>query len=184
MSSSIPAKDVLAGKRALVTGASRGIGREIARALSRAGAHVAINFRQRAEAAESLRREIVAEGGHAITVQADVSRAGEVETMLATVHAKLGDIDILVNNAGLSRPVAIDKLAEADWNEAIDTNLKSAFLATQGCLPGMRSQRWGPTIPWPGLNSFRSVTSANPKMSLPQSCYWRKMDTSPDRPST
>jgi 3-oxoacyl-[acyl-carrier protein] reductase len=146
MSSSIPAKDVLAGKRALVTGASRGIGREIARALSRAGAHVAINFRQRAEAAESLRREIVAEGGHAITVQADVSRAGEVETMLATVHAKLGDIDILVNNAGLSRPVAIDKLAEADWNEAIDTNLKSAFLATQGCLPGMRSQRWGRII--------------------------------------
>jgi 3-oxoacyl-[acyl-carrier protein] reductase len=136
----------ISGKRALVTGASRGIGREVALALAKAGAHVGINYRQSAGHAESLLREILAEGGSAITVQADVSRISEVEKMLARVNAELGSIDILVNNAGISRPVAIEKVSEADWNEALDVNLKSAFLVTQRCLPGMRSRGWGRII--------------------------------------
>jgi 3-oxoacyl-[acyl-carrier protein] reductase len=144
--SSLSSKVALSGKRALVTGASRGIGREIALALANAGAHVALNYHRSAEQAETLLREIQAQIGYAITAQADVSKASDVETMLARVNAELGGIDILVNNAGMSRPVAIEKVSEADWNEALDINLKSAFLVTQGCLPGMRSRGWGRII--------------------------------------
>jgi 3-oxoacyl-[acyl-carrier protein] reductase len=136
----------LAGKRALVTGASRGIGREIARSLSNAGADVALNFRASANEAEELRRELAAEGRAVITVQADVSRASEVERMIAEVRSGLGEIDILVNNAGVSTPIPMENLTEADWDAAIDTNLKSAFLVTQAVLAGMRARRWGRLI--------------------------------------
>ncbi len=141
-----PADNSLAGKRALITGASRGIGAEIARVLAKAGAQIALNFHTRAEQAEMVRREITAAGGHAITAQADVSRADEVEALMARTHQELGGVDILVNNAGISRPTPIDRVTEREWMEAIDTNLKSAFLVTQQCLPDMRSRQWGRII--------------------------------------
>jgi 3-oxoacyl-[acyl-carrier protein] reductase len=133
----------LSGRRALVTGASRGIGREVARALARAGAHVAINYRTRAQDAASLKDELAAAGTPAIVVQADVSQPDDVDRMIEEARAGLGPIDILVNNAGVSAPLPIDRLTERDWDAALDTNLKSAFLVTQRVLPDMRAQRWG-----------------------------------------
>lgn len=133
----------LHGRVALVTGASRGIGRAIAIALARAGADVAINYRSRAEDAEEAR---AAAGGRSITVQADVSKAADAAWLVRTVEAMLGRVDILVNNAGIARPQAIAEITEADWDEVVDVNLKSCFLVTQAVLPGMRARKWGRVI--------------------------------------
>jgi len=130
----------LHGRVALVTGASRGIGRAISIAFARAGAGVAINYRSRAADAEEVRAAI---GGRSIAVQADVSIASEVERLVRTVEELLGPIDILVNNAGIARPQPIAEITESDWDEILRVNLKSAFLATQAVLPGMRARRWG-----------------------------------------
>jgi 3-oxoacyl-[acyl-carrier protein] reductase len=132
----------LSGKLALVTGASRGIGRAIAKALATAGADIAINYRERAEDAQTLRDEIAALGRRALVIQADVSRAAEVERMIAAS----GPVHILVNNAGIARPQPIADITERDWDDLIAANLKSCFLVTQAVLPSMRAQRWGRII--------------------------------------
>ncbi len=136
----------LSGKVALVTGASRGIGRAVAEALARAGAAVAVNFVSRkAEAAEAC-SAIEAAGGKAFAVRADVSVAREVAAMVDAVHERLGEISVLVNNAGISRPQPLDQITERDWDELLAVNLKSMFLVTQAVLPGMRKRRWGRII--------------------------------------
>ncbi len=136
----------LAGRTALVTGASRGIGAAIAVALARAGAAVAVNYRSRATDAERVRREITQTGAHAEVFPADVSRRDEVERMVRSVQDKLGPIDVLVNNAGISRVQAIEDISESDWDEILMVNLKSCFLVTQAVLPGMRTRHWGRII--------------------------------------
>jgi 3-oxoacyl-[acyl-carrier protein] reductase len=133
----------LSGKHALITGASRGIGRAIAHTLAEAGAAVSLNFHTREDEAASLHREITQAGGQSVTVRADVSRADEVARLVDRARDAFGVIDILINNAGIAVPAAIDRLTEADWNATIDTNLKSAFLVTQAALPDMRARRWG-----------------------------------------
>ncbi len=135
----------LEGKHALVTGASRGIGRAIAQALSRAGAGVTLNFRTRANEADALRRELEHDGGRdrAIAVQADVSRRDDVERLVDEARRALGPIDIVINNAGVAMPSAIDRVTEDEWDATVDINLKSAFLVTQAALPDMRARRWG-----------------------------------------
>jgi 3-oxoacyl-[acyl-carrier protein] reductase len=133
----------LTGRTALVTGASRGIGAAIALALADAGAAVAINFRERVMEAESMASAITAMGRRAIIVQADVSRGEAVAGMVRTVEAQLGPVDILVNNAGIALIRGIDDLTEADFDQTISVNLKSAFLCTQAVLPHMRTQGWG-----------------------------------------
>lgn len=136
----------LTGRTALITGASRGIGAAIALALAEAGAHVAINYRQRATEAQSVADAAAAIGVQAITVAADVSRADAVSAMLQTVTDKLGAPDILINNAGIALIRGIDDLTEADFDQTISVNLKSAFLCTQAVLPHMRQQNWGRII--------------------------------------
>jgi len=136
----------LKGKVALVTGASRGIGREIALALARAGCHVAVNYRERREAAESAAIDIARSGGRAVIVRADVSRSGEVDEMVRSAVELLGPIDIAVNNAGIARVQRMEEIREEDWNELIAVNLTSCFLVTQAVLPGMRARRWGRII--------------------------------------
>jgi 3-oxoacyl-[acyl-carrier protein] reductase len=136
------------GKHALITGASRGIGRAVARALSRAGADVALNFRTRADEAEELRQELAPEGragggGRAMVVQADVSLRDEVDRLVDQVREAFGSIDILINNAGVAMPLPIERVTEEAWDATLDTNLKSAFLVTQAALPDMRARRWG-----------------------------------------
>jgi 3-oxoacyl-[acyl-carrier protein] reductase len=136
----------ISGRVALVTGASRGIGRAIALALARAGCHVAFNYRERAAEAECAVLEAARAGGRCVAVKADVGRSGEVETMTRAVESQLGPVSILVNNAGIARPQRIEDIREEDWNEMISVNLTSCFLVTQAVLPAMRVRRWGRII--------------------------------------
>ncbi len=135
----------LEGKHALVTGASRGIGRAIAQTLSRAGASVTVNFHTRANEADALRQELERDGGRgrAMAVQADVSRRTDVERLVDEARRALGPIDIVINNAGVAMPSALDRVTEDEWDATVDINLKSAFLVTQAALPDMRARRWG-----------------------------------------
>ncbi|HLJ87156.1 MAG TPA: 3-oxoacyl-ACP reductase family protein [Candidatus Angelobacter sp.] len=144
----------LKGRIALVTGGSRGIGAKAAIELARAGAHVAVNYRERSDAANDVCAEIAhigqdtvqKTGQKTIAVQADVSVAAEVKRMVAEVEAQLGGIDILVNNAGIARPRKLEEIAEAEWDEVLTVNLKSMFLVTQAVIGGMRQRRWGRII--------------------------------------
>jgi 3-oxoacyl-[acyl-carrier protein] reductase len=136
----------LQNRIALVTGASRGIGRAIARALAGGGADVAVNYRKEQAAAEEVCAEVRSLGGRAIPVQADVSLSADVDGLVSTVERDLGPVAILVNNAGISQVKPFAELNEADWDEILRVNLKSAFLVTQRVLPGMRSSRWGRII--------------------------------------
>jgi len=129
----------LQGRAALVTGASRGIGRAIALALAGRGAGVAVNFHTRANDAEAVVAQIRSGGGRAIALRADVSIGAQVKEMAARAAAELGPLDVLVNNAG----VAIGGVREEDFDREIAVNLKSAFLCTEAVLPQMVARRWG-----------------------------------------
>jgi 3-oxoacyl-[acyl-carrier protein] reductase len=131
---------------ALVTGASRGIGKAIALALANAGAGIAVNYRERAEEAASVVETIHRIGGRAVAIAADVSMADAVRSMIASVEERLGPIDILVNNAGMTAVRGLDDITENDFDRTMAVNLKSAFLCTQAVLPGMRARRWGRVI--------------------------------------
>lgn len=134
------------GKIALVTGASRGIGRAIAISLARAGADVAVNFKNREKEAKGTCSEIEGFNRRAIPVGGDVSVAAEVSQIVRTVEKHLGEVAILVNNAGITRPQTLDEITEGIWDEVLQNNLTSAFLVTQAVLPGMRARRWGRII--------------------------------------
>ncbi len=133
----------LQGRVALVTGGSRGIGAAISRAFADAGAAVAVNYRARAQEANTLVETLRNAGGRAIAVAADVSQGEAVNGMVERVKSELGAIDILVNNAGIAIVRGVDDLSEADFDETIAINLKSAFLCTQAVLPMMRAGKWG-----------------------------------------
>jgi 3-oxoacyl-[acyl-carrier protein] reductase len=133
----------LNGRIALVTGGSRGIGAAIATALARAGAAVAVNYRERADDAEGVVAKIKAAGGRAIATAADVSQTAAVAKMVDHVASALGPIDILVNNAGIAIVRGIDDLTESDFDTTIGVNLKSAFLCTQAVVTSMRAKKWG-----------------------------------------
>jgi 3-oxoacyl-[acyl-carrier protein] reductase len=138
--------DDISGKIALVTGASRGIGRAIALALGEAGAGVAVNYFTHESAAEETCERIRGLGRRALAIRADVSRAEEVAQLVAAVERGLGPVEILVNNAGITRPQPLHEITEKDWDELLHTNLKSVFLASQQVLPGMRARHWGRII--------------------------------------
>lgn len=131
---------------ALVTGASRGIGAGIALALARAGAHVAVNYRENSEAAEKVCAGIRSCGQNALAIQADVSVASEIRRMIAETERWLGPVDILVNNAGIAIPRQLEEIAEEEWDRIFTVNVKSMFLATQAVIPGMRQRHWGRII--------------------------------------
>ncbi len=136
----------MTGKTALVTGSSRGIGRAIALAFSRAGAAVVVNYLHREAEARSVEQEILSLGMKCTCIQADVSKPKDVLRLAAEAEQRLGPVDVLVNNAGIIRPQALADITEQDWDEIVDGNLKSAFLMTQAVLPGMRARKWGRII--------------------------------------
>jgi 3-oxoacyl-[acyl-carrier protein] reductase len=138
--------DALKGKVALVTGASRGIGRAIAVSLATAGADVVLNFLAQSKEAQAVESEILHLGRRCCSIQADVSVASDVERLARDAQERIGPVDVLVNNAGISRPQAIDQVKESDWDELIAANLKSCFLVTQAFLPPMRARKWGRII--------------------------------------
>jgi len=129
----------LSGRVALVTGASRGIGRAIALALAQAGADVAVNFRSNEGAAQEVSAQIRAMGRRSLQVQGDVSRASEVARIVEKVHREMGLITILVNNAGIGAVRSVEEITEADWDEMLAVNLKAPFLVMQAVLPDMRT---------------------------------------------
>ena len=131
---------------ALVTGASRGIGRAIAVALGSDGHAVAVNFASRADAAEEVVSEIRAGGGKAEAYQGDVSDADQVEDLFARVGAALGPVSVLVNNAGITADNLVLRMSPEEFDRVIDTNLRSAFLCTKAALKGMLKARWGRVI--------------------------------------
>ena len=136
----------LVGKIALVTGASRGIGKAIALALAQAGADVAVNFRARKAEAEEVCSRIQGLGRRSLSARGDVSLEAEVSRLVKMVEKELGPVSILVNNAAIIRPQPLEEITERDWDEILTTNLKSCFLVTQAVLPEMRAQKWGRII--------------------------------------
>ncbi|MHC1947236.1 3-oxoacyl-ACP reductase FabG [Bradyrhizobium sp. UFLA06-06] len=133
----------LHGHVALVTGGSRGIGAAIVKMLADAGAAVAINYRERSAEAETLAKGIIAAGGRAVAIAADVSEAAAVARLVERAKSGLGPVDILVNNAGIAIVRGVDDLTEEDFDRTITVNLKSAFLCTQAVLSMMRTRKWG-----------------------------------------
>jgi 3-oxoacyl-[acyl-carrier protein] reductase len=142
-----PAQRGLADKVALVTGASRGIGRAIAEALARDGAFVFVNFRSAAREAASCVAAIRAAGGAAEAIRADVSRKPQVERMFDVIRKRAGRLDILVGNAGVA-PIATElaRLTPKTWNETFAVNVTGAFLCAQSAVPLLRRSRSGRMI--------------------------------------
>ena len=136
----------LDGKAALVTGASRGIGAEIAKQLAKEGARVAVNYSGSQSKAEEVVNEIIAAGGQAFAIQASVSDAENVTDMVKQTIEQFGSVDILVNNAGITRDNLLMRMKESEWDDVIDTNLKGVFLCTKAVTRQMMKQRAGKII--------------------------------------
>ena len=131
---------------ALVTGGGRGIGKAISLALAEEGCDVAVNYVSRQADAEQTAEAIEALGRRALVVHGDVSKGADVKAFVAAVEKQLGPVDVLVNNAGRAAFESIEQMTEASWNDALQVNLTSVFLATQAVLPGMRARKWGRII--------------------------------------
>ncbi|TYC57687.1 3-oxoacyl-[acyl-carrier-protein] reductase [Marinobacter sp. BW6] len=136
----------LKGKVALVTGASRGIGRHIALQLAQRGADVAINYRSRQHEGDEVAKEIEATGVRALAFQADLSKMPEARNLVRQVQEQWGRIDILVNNAGITKDKSMKKLTDDDWNDVLDTNLGSVYATCSEVLKIMMDQKYGRII--------------------------------------
>ena len=139
-------KDMLKGKVALVTGASRGIGKAIALALAENGAAVAVNYSSSEASALEVAEIIRKNGGRAEIFKARVNVESEVEEMFTAVEKSLGPVDILVNNAGITKDNLLMRMKTEEWDSVIDVNLKGAFLCTRRAVKGMMKNRYGKII--------------------------------------
>lgn len=136
----------LNGKTAIVTGASRGIGKEIALKLAECGADVVVNYRSNAELAQEVVSQIQSLGRKALAIQADVTQPDAVAEMVKTVTGELGRIDVLVNNAGILRDNFLMFMKQAEWDDVLNVNLNGAFLCTKAVVRQMMKQKSGRVI--------------------------------------
>ncbi|NJR14504.1 MAG: 3-oxoacyl-[acyl-carrier-protein] reductase [Calothrix sp. CSU_2_0] len=148
----------LKGQVAIVTGASRGIGRAIALELSKQGAAIVVNYAASSGAADAVVDTITQAGGNAIALQADVSKADQVDALINAVMEKFSRVDILVNNAGITRDGLLLRMKPEDWQAVIDLNLTGVFLCTRAVSKIMLKQRSGRII---------SITSVAGQMGNP-----------------
>ncbi|MDF5728372.1 MAG: glucose 1-dehydrogenase [Rhizonema sp. PD38] len=160
----------LTGKVAIITGASRGIGRAIAQRLAQDGAAVAINYGQSAEAANELVRDIESKGGKALSVQADISQVADIRHLFQETINKLGQLDILVNNAGIARGGAIVEVTEEDFDSMFAVNVRGVLFALQEAARHMKNNGRIITIssstsvyPSPGIAVY-AASKAAPKL--------------------
>ncbi len=137
---------VLAGKIALITGASRGIGRAIALELGRLGANIVVNYHGNEARAREVVSQLETQGRQAVAIAADVSNAEDVDRLFRQATSTLGPPHILVNNAGITRDNLLLRLSEADWDSVLDTNLKSAYLCSKAAARAMVRAREGSII--------------------------------------
>ncbi len=136
----------LEGRKAIVTGGSRGIGRSIAIAFAKEGADVLVNYHSNDTAAREVVSEIEKLGRKGVAVQADVADYQSAKKMVEECVAQLGGVDILVNNAGVSKPSMLLKMKEEDWDSIIDIHLKAAFNTTQAAALEMKEKKYGKVI--------------------------------------
>jgi len=141
----------LDGKNALVTGASRGIGRAIALQLAKDGAKVALNYRSGEAEAHALAKEINGFGGEVLLLRADVSNPKEARALISQVIEKWGRLDILVNNAGITRDKSLKRMGDEEWAEVLNTNLNSVYYCCSAALKPMAEQQYGRII---NISSF------------------------------
>jgi 3-oxoacyl-[acyl-carrier protein] reductase len=139
-------QQLLAGKVALVTGSSRGLGKEIAMHLANEGATVIINYLKNRDQADQVIQQITSKGGSAFAFQANVANEGEVKTLFAKVAEVAGSVDILVNNAGINPARSLQDVSLQDFQQALDVNLTSAFLTTQLAIGSMIEKKYGRII--------------------------------------
>jgi 3-oxoacyl-(acyl-carrier-protein) reductase len=136
----------LNGKTALVTGASRGIGRAIALELAREGAKVAVNYQSNEEKAKEVAYDIGKFGGSCVLAKANVGDPKEARAMVKQIAEQFGHLDVLVNNAGITRDKMLTKMTDEDWLEVIQTNLNACFFCTSAAIPIMAAQSYGRII--------------------------------------
>lgn len=145
--SAMPVRDApLAGRVALVTGASRGIGRAIALALGGAGASVAVNYRDGRAGAEAVATAIAAGGSRSVAIAADLADPDAIAALFERIQAELGPVDVLVNNAGINRDGLLLRMSTSDWDDVLDVDLRGAFLCCKAAVRGMLRRRWGRII--------------------------------------
>jgi 3-oxoacyl-[acyl-carrier protein] reductase len=144
----------LSNKVALVTGASGGIGRAVARALAADGASVALAYGSHAEPAQRLADELITRGGHALAVGADLREPDAPANLLQAVEPQLGSIDVLVAAAGLGRQQTLDEVKIGDFDEMLAVNLRAPFLLAQRTLPGMRARGYGRILFFSSVAAF------------------------------
>ena len=164
MISSAASSKKLQGKVAVVTGASRGIGRAVAKMFAEEGAKVVANYYASTKEAESLRDEIVDLGGDCLLFKGDVSRSGDVKAMVAAAIAKYGRIDILVNNAGIIFRKKILESTEEEWDRTIAVNLKSVYLCSKEIAPIMLKQNGGKIV---NISSISGINAPPAAVEIP-----------------
>ncbi len=136
----------MTAKVALITGGSRGIGKEIALALAKEGNNIAISYGNNTDSAMEVVKELKSLGVEAIAIKADVSISEDVTNLVKTVEDQLGTIDILVNNAGITKDGLLIRMTEEDWDNVMDVNLKGTFLCTKAVARAMMKKRYGKII--------------------------------------
>ncbi len=139
----MPVSGEIAGRVALVTGSSSGIGRGIAEVLAREGADVIINYRSNAKGAETTCQKVKGLGRRALVVQADISQAADVDRLVDTAVSAFGQVDVLVNNAGITTKRSFLQTDEAFFDTMVDTDLKGAYLCAKRVADGMVDRKWG-----------------------------------------